>query len=713
MNKIITISALSLALCGCYSNPEMVLELNGGDGEWRFYDQGFPTNLRLTDDGRPDFSGFPHRLFSPLVSQFSREAERYEHMTGYAPDTSVYIRFSGSFEPDEFPLPQSPDYFANTSSPIQLIDIDPDSALRGTRYPIDVNFRYEEDEYRPGYLFEAVPVGRVQQENTTYALIITRDIVSDYIGEYAPDLEANPVLTALLKGKNPRFKDLFITSKNAEKALQVYAPLKAQLELEGIDPEGVIAAVVWTTGEASNKAFQLGEVMSQWDVPPLLSDWVMTQDMPEFCVFEAQWRVPGFQKGLFPYPAPIFGGDFEYDLNGEPIRQYWRETPVVLTIPKTPMPATGYPMLLFHHGTHGLAEHVWSRGKEPVAGEISTYGSPGHISALRGWAAAGMGGHFGHDQQIDIGLYDAISEMVGIPMNLLQYNLYNPQGFRDNMLQQVSERILFRRLIERVNIDTSACVGSHQGGSFFNGDQMALMGQSLGAFTAAAQVSVDPAPLTAFIGTGPGTYNMPFIFQNKQDAEGAAIGNILEPLFFYTEVDDIVEDRFHPVYALSEQPSGPSNTSFMLSQRDQQNQAGRAPFHSLLIFGHEDYSVPFSSQKTLVRALGSDMAGSELDVPSEFSLLDAAMAAGGTAIDYPVSGNGQFGETNVFVRYHEDDIKTGHHVMIQYEAPKHQIGCMLQDISAGLTPVIVEGVAIDGDCASGPSLMKTVQQEPF
>jgi hypothetical protein len=51
--------------------------------------------------------------------------------------------------------------------------------------------------------------------------------------------------------------------------------------------------------------------------------------------------------------------------------------------------------------------------------------------------------------------------------------------------------------------------------------------------------------------------------------------------------------------------------------------------------------------------------------------------------------------------------------MIQLEAPKHQIGCFLQDIAAGITPQVVEGSAIDGACASGPALLETVQQEPF
>ena len=151
----------------------------------------------------------------------------------------------------------------------------------------------------------------------------------------------------------------------------------------------------------------------------------------------------------------------------------------------------------------------------------------------------------------------------------------------------------------------------------------------------------------------------------------------------------------------------------MLSKREQLNDAGQVPFHSLAIFGHVDNAVSFPSQQTLIRALEADMAGSELDVSTELSLLASAQVAGGEALDYPVSGNGHHGETNVFTRYQQDEIKTGHHVMIQLEAPKHQIGCFLQDIAAGITPQVVEGSAIDGACASGPALLETVQQEPF
>ena len=62
---------------------------------------------------------------------------------------------------------------------------------------------------------------------------------------------------------------------------------------------------------------------------------------------------------------------------------------------------------------------------------------------------------------------------------------------------------------------------------------------------------------------------------------------------------------------------------------------------------------------------------------------------------------------------HAGKVDLIYHVMIQLEAPKHQIGCFLQDIAAGITPQVVEGSAIDGACASGPALLETVQQEPF
>ena len=56
------------------------------------------------------------------------------------------------------------------------------------------------------------------------------------------------------------------------------------------------------------------------------------------------------------------------------------------------------------------------------------------------------------------------------------------------------------------------------------------------------------------------------------------------------------------------------------------------------------------------------------------------------------------GRTVGVVRYMEDGIMTGHHVTFQYPQPQHQYGCFLQDLAAGLTPTIIRGESLGGNC---------------
>lgn len=285
------------------------------------------------------------------------------------------------------------------------------------------------------------------------------------------------------------------------------------------------------------------------------------------------------------------------------------------------------------------------------------------------------------------------------------------------MFQQLSERILFRRLISETRIDASDCAGSGEPDALINTDMIAMMGQSLGALTMAAQAAVDTQPVRATIGTGAGNYNMQFAIQGGREPGGPKVGNILEPLFYFTNVNDIVEDRFHPVYALTRQADAPSNTSLLLAERKRRDAARGDTLNSLMIFGYVDPFVSISGQKQLIRGLGSDMAGPELDVPLQDSLLLAAMKAGHVAYAVPMQGgNGALGETSAFVRYPQDEIMTGHHVFTQREEPKHQAGCFLQELAAGQTPSVVAGVSeegIDAPCNGVPALVPNGEPEPF
>lgn len=705
--RLLTSLSVVLCLTGCMADEQMVLDLSGPDSRWSFYDQGFPTDLRQDESGHLYVADFPVLVKAPLLKDYVDVISR--DTLGFAPESPVYIRFSGDIAPGDFVLPDAADTLYSTSA-VQLINVDVDSADRGTRLPVSSDFRFEEDEYRPAGLFQAYPVGRFLQEGTTYALIITRDVSP----EFADDLTPNPVLNALLKGQNPRNVDRLIPRSKAEKAMAVYAPLAAQLAQDGIAADDVIGAVVWTTGTHSETARHIAEAVYDWPVPALTSDWRLEQNMDHYCVLKADWSVPTLQKGVMPYAFPRFGGNIEYDVQGFPVVQSSRETEVVVTIPKAHMPSAGWPLMMYHHGTYGEADQVWDRGKYVAEEDLRPWGSEAEIAALRGWAASGMSGHFGADHQAQLPVLNWFFDGIGQPMNLVEYNFLNPQAFRDNLLQQVAERILFRRMLEQQQIDPSLCPGAttNKETAFrFDSDMEVVSGQSLGSFTATGQVASDPRPVKALIPSGAGVYDINLVMQILSvSSDGTPLGNYLEPVFFGVDKNDIVGDPAHPFNALAAHALASANTGYMMDAR---NRRESAPLSVLTFFGHLDDWVVLESQIPFARALGLDMAGPELNVPDAESLLWQLRYTDTAQISYPVSANKADGSTGVFVRYAEDDIKTGHNVLFQHTAAKHQFGCVLQDLAAGMTPTVIAGDSLDGGCVSGPALIEKTAPEPF
>jgi len=277
----------------------------------------------------------------------------------------------------------------------------------------------------------------------------------------------------------------------------------------------------------------------------------------------------------------------------------------------------------------------------------------------------------------------------GVSLNIVAYNFLNPQAMRDTFFQMVTERILFRKLINRIEIDPSLCPGLGTDAPIrFRTDKQVVFGQSLGAMTAVAQAANDPLGYNGLGGTGAGSFGLGLVMHLSTIGE-KPLGNILEPLFFFTGENDIVEDPFHPVYALSDLALGQANIAIQASRWIRAEDPGIPAPHTLIVEGFFDDWVTVEMQHPLLRALGVDLAGPELDVAEEDRLLTWLEFSGKTQLDYPVSGN-LSGRTAAVVRYPEDGILSGHHVFFQYEAPKRQLSKFLGDINNGLTPVIIE-----------------------
>ena len=162
---------------------------------------------------------------------------------------------------------------------------------------------------------------------------------------------------------------------------------------------------------------------------------------------------------------------------------------------------------------------------------------------------------------------------------------------------------------------------SRNGTIYFDTENQVAMGQSLGSFTSGIQASSDPMPYKGYVGTGAGSYGMEFVFNLAVLPGKKPLGNLLEPLFFYTSVNDIVKDRAHPVWALSSMMLADADFSHSFAQWQRSEQTEVIPNHTLLVEGFFDDWVGNDSQRKLIRALQSDLVGPELNVQPERSVV--------------------------------------------------------------------------------------------
>lgn len=697
-NLYLLITITCLILVGCKQQHEMVLELEEATG---FYDQGFPSDLMKRSDGTLDLSKFP-RPYHPFTKDYLQAIA--EINTGFSPLMPLYLKFSGNVSANALYLPEEPPYYTNITSPIQLIDVDPDSPDRGKRFPLRARLNGLEGLYRPQGLLQILPEGALLRENNQYALIVLESATVDPAQwRQADNLK---LLLSPLPPSTHAFSDQLQSSQTPKSSTQslhqaygIYNALRQQLELDEISADSVLAATTWTTGEPTAHFRKLTKALDNLDPPALSQPFQLLSETDDYCILAAQWQVPVFQSGLLPFALPIMGGGVTLNDQGllEPRRT--RTTPVHITIPKTEMPEAGFPLLIYNHGTSGRSSQVFTRGYTTQDGIQTTQGNPAEIAALRGWAASGMGGHMGADHQDREPLLDAIFSLLpGFSLNYVEYNLLNPTAMRDNLFQSIAERILYRRLLNNTTWDTAHCPEATSSNGFFklNPQQQVVMGQSLGSMTSVGQAALDNDGYKGLIPTGAGTYGLSLSI-HYGGFEFGRIGDILIPLYFQLAPEIIADDPFHPVWALAEMALSPANTALHAQRWSRSNNATPAP-HVLVIEGHLDPEVTLSVQKPLLRALETDFAGLELALPEDEQLLPSLQWSGLTQLQYPVSANHSSGRTVGVVRYPEDGIKSGHYVTFQYEAPKHQIGCFLESITKRDTPVIVEGYSIGSPC---------------
>ncbi len=229
----------------------------------------------------------------------------------------------------------------------------------------------------------------------------------------------------------------------------------------------------------------------------------MTELHPELCVLRGTVTLPQFQGGTPPFDTD---GRLVLDAAGVPIEQRTEVAPVAITIPRAPMPAAGYPLVLNVHGSGGYSIAM----VRPVADD----GMPGNPIgpsfpiATKGIAMAGFAMPLNPER------FPGAEETEYL-------NVENFAAMRDTFRQGVLESRLFVEALSTLTIPPAAldgCTGAElpAGATAFRFDasKLAITGQSMGGMYT-NMIGATDATLGAAVPTGAGGHWTFFIRQTK------------------------------------------------------------------------------------------------------------------------------------------------------------------------------------------------------
>lgn len=450
-----------------------------------FYDAPYPSDLRLDAEGHPDLRGFPNPASAPPVIGFLANASQAK---GFPVIPVAYFKFTaplGARSLDDV-------IAASPSSPFALLDVDGASPDAGKLVPV-VAATLEPDPYTAENVVAVAPrPGFVLRPGTRYAALVLKSAL-DADGK---PLGENPVLSRVIAGRGE--------SDAERKAAELYAPLTPALATAGISPADVAAATVFTTGKVVQETAAIGDaVLAAHDVT--ITDLTLdTAEMyPELCVLRGSATLPQFQGGTPPFDTD---GRFVFDAAGVPIEQRTEVAPVVITVPRMPMPEAGYPLVLNVHGSGGFSiAMVRPVGDDGVPGDPI---GPSFPIATKNIAMAGFAMPLNPER------FPGAEETEYL-------NVENFAAMRDTFRQGVVEARLVLEELATLSIPPAtlaACTGTTlpNGATEFRFDpsKMAITGQSMGGMYT-NMIGATEAKLGAAVPTGAGGHWTFFIRQTK------------------------------------------------------------------------------------------------------------------------------------------------------------------------------------------------------
>ncbi len=632
------------------------------DAEGAFFDFPYPSDLRLTSDGTPDLASFPDPGV-PILAGLKLGATQRK---GFPVVPVGYFKLTAK------PLPRDPEAVVEggAHAPLLLVDVDPSSPARGTTIPV-VAHTPNADPYVPENLVAiAARPGIVLAPKRRYAFVVTRGVGLESGGEP----EVAPALAMLARGEVP-------AGAHGQAMRDLYAPLWETLDRIGVARAEVVGATVFTTGDVVADTNALGsKVLEQHraDVSGFELEASTSGEGSPFCHVRAAITLPQFQRGAPPFDTD---GLFELGADGAPVKQRDETVGVSLAIPKEPMPAGGYPLVVYFHGSGGVSREVIDGGDK---GE-PTDRWPAAILAQHHFAVVGAALPLSPERVPTAGAFDYV-------------NIDNMVATRDTFRQGIVESRLFLSALERVRIPASVLAGCT--GPILPAGEDAFhfapaphaQGQSMGAMYTNLVAASDERFKLA-VPTGAGGYWTYFILRTTR-IPGAS--GLLSLVLKTTEKLTFL----HPAVHVAETALEPIDPMVSVPRLGHDPLPGHPARPVYVPAGKGDSYFPEAVFDAMAVAYRHPRVGD-----SVWPTMDQALSLVGIAspASYPVKANTQSSTgapfTSVVVQY-DSPGNDGHAIYRKVDAVMHQYGCFHETFRSTGTAVVPAPSPLGAACTT-------------
>ncbi len=575
----------ALVLWGCGETVEpvpvnAVFVLPRPGVEAPFFDLPWPTDIRLTDSGNLSLEGFPR---TALIGDYIDAIEA--NISGYSVASPAYFHFSGPI--DAASLPDSALAAQEQGASVFLVNIDPESPEMGQRAPVYVRFQSEERLYWGANTLSVAPIPGIPLRGaTTYAAVVTNRVLTpDGLAVTRP-----AELDAVLRGEG----DAAIQA-----AANIYQPAVATLESLGISAAEIVNLAVFTTQDPVGELFAAADWLAEQEPPEARRrDWAWRRTEPEYHVLHGRYDARSFQQGEIPFATS--GGELVLD-GDTPVVQDTYPARFSLTVPRTPMPESGYPIVIYAHGTGGDFESSEDSG---LAERL----------AARGIATMGV------DQ-----IHHGTRAPDGANVEVLSFNVANPIAFRDNTRQAALDVVEQANFIAHVTVPDNLVATDEP--IVFDRDSLFFFGHSQGGINGPLFLAADRSVRAAVL-SGTGAY-IPIALVLK--TEPIDIPTLVRSQLRIPAAEELTID--HPVFAVLQtwvDVADPGNYASYLVENPR---IPDRPLSLLQTEGVDDPFTPALSMETFATASRIPTIGEVRNPTAAQEVLGIESANG------PVSGN--------------------------------------------------------------------------